>query len=643
MSGRLSWRDAERSAEWLQSKPGHRRTLLFIAQLPFVPERVLERLAGVRGGASIYRSLARLRETGLVASITPSLSPGRSPDLFYLTDLGLGTIAIDRDIDLAHLVRQLHLRDTDLLSLLPGLSQLVATYDLLGALAASQEGQPRLLAWERPWRRRYQRPTAKAPISVTLPAYAALSWDGTTGAYLLIPDLGSFPLRLYRPTLDHLMRMRHMRERAFPILIVATPGQRRMAVWEKLLEEVWRARLEIPLLACLTTWGGLGTGLARLEQLGEVQQMPEEHLIQRIRWQPLRRRQGNRPLPRPVGDALAASARSTVAEGLGRIALTLSPADRSLLDLVACHPFLPRERLSTVLGWQDERVRVRRNRLIARGLMRLVGADEAENHALQELVEATVEGLELVAAQRDLSLAVAVRELGLTGGGPEQPIGARRKLLQHLPHTLGANAVFVSLYRTARQLAAKGHDDAVVEWRNAAACSRRHLRPDGYGLYQHEGWLHSFFLEYDRGSLNARDYFKKLAAYYDYGIKRRFERDYPGFPTILVVASDNATERRIGSVVQEAATGRGFKLPLLLTSRWRIDDTQNPYGLLGAIWREPDADFNDRRFWLPEPTGLLSLTLPETVIPATRAKRRKTTSSMIESGMDRSIKCQILS
>jgi hypothetical protein len=185
-------------------------------------------------------------------------------------------------------------------------------------------------------------------------------------------------------------------------------------------------------------------------------------------------------------------------------------------------------------------------------------------------------------------------------------MGARRKLLQHLPHTLGADAVFVSLYRTAHERAARGHDDAVLEWQNAAACSRHHLRPDGYGLYRQGGWLHSFFLEYDRGSLNARDYFKKLAAYYDYGINRRFERDYPGFPIILVVAANNATERRIGRVVQETAVGRGVKLPLLLTTQWRIDDVHNVPGLLGPIWREPDADFDDRRCWLLRSSPLLS-------------------------------------
>jgi hypothetical protein len=414
-----------------------------------------------------------------------------------------------------------------------------------------------------------------------------------------------------------------------------------MRAWEKLLEEVWRARLDVPLLACLASWDELYVGLAGLEQLSDVQQLTDERLLQRIRWQPLRRRQDSRALPRPVADSLIVYPHSTVGQGLGRVALMLSPADGTLLDLVACHPFLPREHLATVLGWTDERVRVRRNELIARGLMRLVGADETGKYAVRELVEVTVAGLKLVAAHRGLSLTVAVRELGLAGGGPEQPVGARRKLLQHLAHTRGTDAVFVSLYRTARQLSAKGHDDAVVEWQNAAACSRRHLRPDGYGLYRHEGWLHSFFLEYDRGSLNARDYLKKLAAYYDYGINRRFEQDYPGFPTILVVAADNGTEARIGRVVQEAAVGRGFKLPLLLTSQWRIDDSTNPLGLLGLIWRQIDADFGHRCCWLPRSADLLSPPSLETASLANCPTNTRTTSNMIESELDGSTPCQI--
>ncbi len=197
------------------------------------------------------------------------------------------------------------------------------------------------------------------------------------------------------------------------------------------------------------------------------------------------------------------------------------------------------------------------------------------------------------------ALAVAVRDLGLVGGGPDKPVGSRRKLVHTLAHTRGADEVFVCFYRQARERAASGCDDAVVEWQNAAACSRRHLRPDGYGVYRRGTRYDGFFVEYDRGTMNARDYFKKFGAYYHYGMTGRFQRDYNSYPTVLVITADNAAEERIARVAGAAAVGQQGKLPMLLTCQWRIDDAENPHSLLGCVWREPDSNFNDRRFWLP--------------------------------------------
>lgn len=230
------------------------------------------------------------------------------------------------------------------------------------------------------------------------------------------------------------------------------------------------------------------------------------------------------------------------------------------------------------------------------GLLRLLGRDEAPADVVEdEPVEATVEGLELVAAQQGLTLAVAVRALGLTGGEPQRPIGCRGMLLAHPEHTLGADEMFVRLIATARERAALGWDEALVEWRSAAACCRRPVRPDGYGIYRHAGQLFAFFLEYDRGTMSARDYRRKFAAYYDYWASRRYERDYDGFPTILIVTTDKAAEDRIARTALEAAVGRGPALPLLLTCRWRVVDKRNPRGMLGQIWREAASD--ERRYW----------------------------------------------
>jgi hypothetical protein len=300
-----------------------------------------------------------------------------------------------------------------------------------------------------------------------------------------------------------------------------------------------------------------------------------------------------------VGDVLATPARSATEE-LGKVALVVTPTDYRLLEVIGFHPFLTVHQLSGVLGYGVASVRRRLNRLLELGLVRHFSTDGFGEEATPAISELTTDGLKLVAARLGLSLAVAVRELGLVGGRPSDPIGSRRKLVRTLAHTRGADEFFVQLYRQATKRSAAGYDEAVAEWRNAAACSRRHLRPDGYGVYRHGNRYDGFFLEYDRGTMNARDYFKKFGAYYRHGVTRRFERDYNSYPTILVVTSDNASEERIARVVRAVAVGQTDRLPLLLTCQWRIDDPCNLYGLLGSVWRDADADFHERREWLPD-------------------------------------------
>jgi hypothetical protein len=596
---RQCWRHAEEAAGRLRHCPAQRRLLLLLASLPLLPEGVIERMAGLQGGASLYRELRCLAEAGLLATISPPIRPGHAPRLWYLTDLGLAAVALDQRVDVEHLARRNRLRGDDLLALLPGLPRLLATYELLEALAASRPGPPNLLAWERPWRRRYQRPTAKAPSTAALPAYAALAWGSETGAYLLLPDLQTVPLAHHRTALGDLFTLRGLGHGDLPTLIVATGDSRRAAAWLALLEEVRWRRAEAPLSACIATWDGLRAGLAVLARQAGDGGQPAEGLVQRAQVRRERRARRAGPLPRLVGDALHPPTPRHAPEGLGRVALDLSAADRALLELIGRHPFLTPDRLATVLGWSNEAVRRRLRRLLDESLVRTLGPGElGEAAAGLELVELTVDGLALVAAQQGLPLGAAIRANGLAGGGPERPLGARRKLTMQLAHTLGADDIFVRLVATARARAAVGVDDALVEWRGPAACSRRHVRPDGYGIYRHAGQLYGFFLEYDRGTMSARDYRKKFAAYHAYWVSRRFERDYEGFPTILVVAVNDAAEKRVAAVVNAAAVGRAAGLPVLLTAEWRISgDPTNPRGLLGAIWREPGAGFADRRPW----------------------------------------------
>jgi len=610
MTTRPCWRDAEDAAAEMQRRPGERRLLLLLARLPLLPESVMERLAGLRGGASLYRRLRHLADAGLLAALRPPVRPGHAPRLWYLTDLGLAAVAVDQGVAVEHLARRNHLRGGDLLALVPGLPHLLATYELLGALATSRPGVPNLLAWERPWRRRYQRPTAKAPSTTALPAYAALAWGSETGAYLLLPDLATLPLPHYRRALGDLFALRDLAQDDLPTLLVVTSDGGRAAAWLALLEEVRRRRAEAPLTACISTWDGLRAGLEVLVR--EATSSPPAALVQRVRLRPARpRRRPMYALPRLVGEDPCATTLPHATDSLGRVALDLSAADRALLDTAGRHPFLTPDRLATVLGCSRDAVRRRLGRLMDRGLLRLLAPSELRKApAGLELVELTAPGLALVAAQQGLPLGAAIRVNGLAGGGPERPLGARRKLTMQLAHTLGADDIFVRLVATAHALAAAGGDDALVEWRGAAGCCRRHVRPDGYGIYRRAGRLYGFFLEYDRGTMSARDYRQKFAAYYAYWASGRFERDYDGFPAILVVAVNDAAEQRIAAVLCAAAVGRPARLPVLLTSEWRINgNPTKTYGLLGPVWREPDAAFHCRREWVP---GITSTALDGT-------------------------------
>jgi len=95
MTKRLHWQDAQDALAWLKAGPGDRRTLLLITTLPFVNASILAQLVGLQGGASVYRSLERLRQAGLVTAIKPALYAEPPCRLYCPTDLALATVALE--------------------------------------------------------------------------------------------------------------------------------------------------------------------------------------------------------------------------------------------------------------------------------------------------------------------------------------------------------------------------------------------------------------------------------------------------------------------------------------------------------------------------------------------------------------------
>ncbi|MCC6178482.1 MAG: replication-relaxation family protein [Chloroflexi bacterium] len=589
MSSHPCWRDIEAAASRLTE--GDRRLLLLLVHLPLIWEAAIERLLGLRGGASVYRYLARLRSMGLVGEMRVALRARRNPGLLHLTDLGLATVAADQRVDPTVLARQARLRDTDLADRLPGLPQLLSLYDLLVSLADTRSGRIDLLAWELPWRRTFRRATRGTPIVVEAPAHVVLSWDVRAAAFLLLPDLATAPLGIHRRMLSRLLTLRKSYTEPLPTLVIATTDAHQRG-WRRLLDAVALSEREAPLVAHVATWSELHNDPAEVGRALPSPDSIEVYAVRRLRVTPLVPRLPGSRIPRPIGPDFGSRLPS-----ISRL-LAVKGLDRELLDVIGRHPFLSSDSLATMLGWKGGRLRERLKRMIQLGFVRHVEPGETRARTDAELIELTVDGVELVAAQQGLSVAQAVRYNGLVGGGPQREIGARHVLLRNLEHTMGADAIFVDLYRRLGAATATSGGDAVVEWRNAAACSRRRARPDGYGMIRRHSQTFGFFLEFDRGTMSARGYRSKWSGYYHYHESRAFERDYDGFPTILLVTTDNASEERIARSARAASIGRATPLPLLLTCEWRGKlDPSNPDGLVGPIWREPDGAFHERRRW----------------------------------------------
>jgi hypothetical protein len=192
-----------------------------------------------------------------------------------------------------------------------------------------------------------------------------------------------------------------------------------------------------------------------------------------------------------------------------------------------------------------------------------------------------------------LSSATAAHHHGLSGG--QDWGGRRRRLLRTLSHTLGVNEVFVALAAAARRATTRGANQALEEWRSAAACERRRCKPDGFGRYRRGQMTVGFFLEYDRSTERSAAYAAKFDAYYRYRQSGESARDYAAFPVVLFVTTSEVAEYRITEAARRAWRRHGGRpLPVLITCT-RVVDRQLE-GLLGPVWRAP-TEHGRRHLW----------------------------------------------
>ena len=88
-----------------------------------------------------------------------------------------------------------------------------------------------------------------------------------------------------------------------------------------------------------------------------------------------------------------------------------------------------------------------------------------------------------------------------------------------------------------------------------------------------------FWLEWDRGTMNARDLAVKFTSYAHYITSREWAREHSMLPVLICVAPDIAQERRVQRVAQ-ARLAETSGLVLWITTEVLL----NKHGSIAPIW-----------------------------------------------------------
>jgi hypothetical protein len=545
-------------------------------------------MVGLASRSGAYQQLARLRSRGLAEVRREDLGfvvGVHRRGLWSITELGSRVLRDATPLDKRDRPdKEVRPRKRLLKRHLP---LRIACYRLLAWFLVEERAQGNVLAmrgWEWSWGSEFRLTEHGSAVRVRLPAAAHVSPpDGThqtlssSRRVVLLADLGTAPVARYGELLRRVMAQNEpviAQMAGCDALLVGTPDPdgrgTRLDAWRGRLERVARREQASAPATRVVSWARVSAWLG-----------------------------SSRPPATGAGDQ--ARVRPTTVAQSGR---------EQVLHLLGRHPLLTVRQLADLLRttrarierWEREMIDLDWLRPVVPGELRGIALDhESLELARLGLVEVTSAGRRRLADLLGLDPATARRYHGLTGSGRADTM-RRKRLLWALPHTVGANDVFVAFALAAAGVRRLGLTDELLEWRSAAACERRRCKPDGYGLHRREGVRYGFLLEYDRGTESAGKYAAKFRAYYRYRDSGQAARDYDGLPTILFVTTSAGAEDRIARQAYCAWYSRGTApLPVLLTTTELI--SRHSRGVLGPIWRTPSeasGDVVQRGYWLPE-------------------------------------------
>jgi Replication-relaxation len=607
------------------------RLLQWLLHYPF--QRADDLVIGLARWASrptVYRHVAQLQQLGLLERVLPK-TPGSGKSLYALSNLGLHVCAAHVTTSPQELAARWRADERGLLHLLPRLPCLLVIQDVVNGLVshtadamARQGKRPALIRWN--WQRDYgsqfsyreqvTRLTADGAFAMCVRATLPAARHSDEWYSMLFLHTGLNDARLMRLRLDRILRWRECAERwplyqHLPLVVVLATSARQSEQWQHAAEEAaMRLRLA-PLLgaiACLPT-GGTEMGNPWLLAWRTLATSAQCHLQDLLTPLPLA------AIPSPLLPAEAedvdgelptgpgASAVSLLKPRLGAIivgnfdaraakvgtddsderarmallGLRLTPRLWSLLFLLLAHPLLSACELASFSHLQLTSVRCFLYELRALDCIAPVITEVGKRWRLSG------RGLRLLAAAhhfsvRNLALAPADDALDIVQRGQEW-------LLLHIQHTAGIYGFFASLAQAAQRERGRAH--ALLWWETGAACERRYqardrwynLKPDALAEYQRGEQRVRFWLEWDRGTMNARDLAIKFTSYAQYVASREWARERSVLPLLLCVAPDIAQEQRLLRVARSMLTNA----PGLVVHSTTAPHLAAP-GPLAAIW-----------------------------------------------------------
>ena len=261
------------------------------------------------------------------------------------------------------------------------------------------------------------------------------------------------------------------------------------------------------------------------------------------------------------------------------LGLRLTARQWDMLYLLLDHPLLSDRDLAAFLALQRKSVHSLVYTLHRLGCLDVIPTEAGTRWRLGE------HGLRLIAAANRFHVRnLAVVSGDETGSGT---ITLKQRgvdwLLEHIQHTAGIYRFFAVLADAARGV--PGH--TLCWWETGARCERRYqigeqwynLRPDALAEYRVGQDQFRFWLEWDRGTMNARDLAEKFDAYTHYAALREWARERATLPRLLCVVPDIAQERRMQRVAQARLTSTPG--PVLWTTTEVLLKAEGP---IAPIW-----------------------------------------------------------